>query len=117
MGDFLLGIQREKKAFWSMFFVSRAVVRGSEAPRRVPRQIWCQKNATFSSCPFWYISTQSLTYRLVPCVGPTGLTPVAARVGDHHAVSGALGGSSGSGGRPRAHRLEVSAESRTDGSW
>ena len=62
MGDFLLGIQREKKAFWSMFFVSRAVVRGSEAPRRVPRQIWCQKNATFSSCPFWYISTQSLTH-------------------------------------------------------
>src|SRR5215471_10663711 len=61
MGDFLLGIQREKMAFGSVFFVSRAVVRGSEILRRVPRQIWCQKNATFSSCPSWYIYTQSLT--------------------------------------------------------
>src|SRR5215831_15741346 len=61
MGDFLLGIQREKMAFGSVFFVSRAVVRGSEILRRVPQQIWCQKNATFSSCPSWYIYTQSLT--------------------------------------------------------
>src|SRR5215470_867924 len=61
MGDFLLGIHREKKAFGSVFFVSRAVVRGSEILRRVPQQIWCQKNTTFSSCPFWYIYTQSLT--------------------------------------------------------
>src|SRR5262249_41841647 len=61
MGDFLLGIQREKMAFGPVFFVSRAVVRGSEILRRVPQQIWCQKNATFSSCPSWYIYTQSLT--------------------------------------------------------
>src|SRR5262249_51147652 len=61
MGDFLLGIQREKMPFGSVFFVSRAVARGSEILRRVPQQIWCQKNTTFSSCPFWYIYTQSLT--------------------------------------------------------
>src|SRR5262249_50889124 len=61
MGDFLLGIQREQMAFGSVFFVSRAVARGSETLKRVPQQIWCQKNATFSSCPFWYIYTQSLT--------------------------------------------------------
>src|SRR5215813_9847520 len=67
-------------------------------------------------CPRDDLSGRGL-YHLVPRVGPTGLTPVAARVGDHHAVSGAFGGSSGSGGRPRAHRLEVSAESRPDGSW
>src|SRR5262249_2506031 len=63
MGDFLLGIQREQMAFGSVFFVSRAVARGSETLKRVPQQIWCQKNATFSSCPFWYIYTQSLTER------------------------------------------------------
>src|SRR5919199_3302523 len=66
-------------------------------------------------CPGDHLSGRGL-YRLVPRVGSTGLTPVAARVGDHHAVSGKLGGSSGGGGRPRAHRLEVSAESRLDGS-
>ena len=66
MGDFLRGIQREKMAFGSVFFVSRAVARDSETLRRVPQQIWCQKNATFSSCPFWYIYTQSLTpYRIL----------------------------------------------------
>ena len=48
-------------AFGSVFFVSRAIARDSESPQRAPQQIWCQKNATFSSCPFWYISTQSLT--------------------------------------------------------
>src|SRR5215813_9860556 len=66
MGDFLLGIQREKMAFGSVFFVSRAVARGSETLKRVPQQIWCQKNATFSSCPFWYIYTQSLTTMPIP---------------------------------------------------
>src|SRR5215831_6520423 len=70
MGDFLLGIQREQMAFGSVFFVSRAVARGSETLRRVPQQIWCQKNATFSSCPFWYIYTQSLTSGTDP--GVTG---------------------------------------------
>src|SRR4030095_1933829 len=61
MGDFLFSIQREKKALGSVFFVSRAIARDSESPQRAPQQLWCQKNATFSSCPFWYISTQSLT--------------------------------------------------------
>ena len=42
--------------------------------------------------------------------------PVAVRVGDDHAVSGELRRSPSSGGRPRAHRLEVFAESRLDGS-
>jgi len=37
------------------------MARDSKFLRRAPQQIWCQKNATFSSCPFWYISTQSLT--------------------------------------------------------
>lgn len=37
------------------------MARGSESPRRAPQQIRCQKIATLSSCPFWYISTQSLT--------------------------------------------------------
>src|SRR5215831_8718035 len=50
-------------AFGSVFFVSRAIARDSESPWRAPQQIWCQKNATFSSCPFWCISTQSLTPR------------------------------------------------------
>src|SRR5262249_55416186 len=54
-------------------------------------------------------------YRLVPRVGPTGLAAVAPGVGDDHAVSGEPRRSPGRGGGPRAHRLEVSAESRADG--
>src|SRR5262245_45967550 len=66
-------------------------------------------------CPRDHLAGRGL-YRLVPRVGPTGLTPVAAGVGDDHAVSGELGGASGGGGRPRAYRLAISAESRSDGS-
>src|SRR5262249_8639487 len=51
---------------------------------------------------------------LFPRMGPTGLAPMAAGAGDDHAVSGKPGGSPGGGGRPRADRLEVSAESRVD---
>src|SRR5919199_6815866 len=65
-------------------------------------------------CPRDDLSGRGL-YRLVPRVGPTGLTPVAAGVGDDHAVSGEPRGSPGGGGGPRAHRLEVSAEPRPDG--
>src|SRR5215831_17966212 len=78
MGDFLLGIQREKMAFGSVFFVSRAVVRGSEILRRVPQQIWCQKNATFSSCPSWYIYTQSLTPTISRPAGCDEIRPTKA---------------------------------------
>src|SRR5437016_6441679 len=53
---------------------------------------------------------------LVPGVGPTGLAPVASRVGDDHAVSGEPRRWPGGGGRTRTYRLEVSAESRADGS-
>ena len=45
------------------------------------------------------------------------LAPLAAGVGDAHAISGKLDGSPGGGGRPGAHRLEVSPESRVDGPW
>src|SRR5262249_35436806 len=62
-----------------------------------------------AGCPGDDFSGRGL-YRLVPSGGPTGLAPVASRVGDHHAVSGDPGRSPGGGGRPRAHRLEVSAE-------
>src|SRR5215471_12261464 len=65
-GPFSSWHPERKRAFGSVFFVSRAMARGSESPRRAPQQIRCQKIATFSSCPFWYISTQSLTP--TPCL-------------------------------------------------
>ena len=52
---------------------------------------------------------------LFPAWGHPGLPPWRPRVGDHHAIPGKLGGSPGGGGGPRAHRLEVSAESLADG--
>src|SRR6516162_6914722 len=61
-------------------------------------------------CSWDPLSGRRLCY-LIPTRGPTGLTPVAAGVGDHYAVSGEPGGSPGGGGGPRAHRLEVPAES------
>src|SRR5262245_39031979 len=91
MGDFLLGIQREQMAFGSVFFVSRAVARGSETLRRVPQQIWCQKNATFSSCPFWYIYTQSLTGCRVCPVPPWPFGLAEAETGAHDLPSPARG--------------------------
>src|SRR5262249_23391281 len=101
MGDFLLGIQREQMAFGSVFFVSRAVARGSETLKRVPQQIWCQKNATFSSCPFWYIYTQSLTRRAGPVYEQFGQ--------DQEGKLPAGGRRSGAGQAARlcAHQLEL----------
>ena len=50
-------------------------------------------------------------------LGTTGLAPVAAGACDDHAVSGEPGRSPGGRGGAGAHRLEVSAEPRVDGSW
>src|SRR5262245_27455803 len=53
----------------------------------------------------------------VPRVRPSGLASVAAGAGDAPAIAGKRGGSPSGGGRPGAHRLEVSPESRVDGPW